>query len=67
MWGTVVVRCQNRSSGTVPRGEAAKIAALVPRSSGIAVKSSGLLPFRGEIRGLIPAVWQISQFGTRES
>lgn len=64
-----------RSGGALPKSElwyrasrgAAKIAALVPRRSGIAVKSSGLVPFRGEIRGLIPAVWQISQFGTRES
>lgn len=25
MWGTVVVRCQNRSSGTVPRGDPSQI------------------------------------------
>ena len=45
----------------------ANLGGLVPRRAVFSAGSSGLVPFRGEISSLIPAVGRILRFGTRKS
>lgn len=43
----------------------ANLGGLVPRRAVFSAGSRGLVPFRGEISSLVPAVGRISRFGTR--
>lgn len=58
--------CQDRRFGTAAERGGGEIGDLVPREEKILAKSRDLVPFRGKIRGLVPALGRISRFGTRE-
>lgn len=45
----------------------ANLGGLVPRRAVFSAGSRGLVPFRGEISSLVPAVGRISRFGTRKA
>ena len=48
------------------KNRTAEIGGLVPREGEMLAKSGGSVPFRGRIRGLVPALGRISRFGTRK-
>lgn len=59
--------CWNRRFGIATERQAGETGGLVPRERETLAKSGGLVPIRGEIRGLVPALGRISRFGTRKS
>ena len=52
--------------GIFPRRRSGEMDDLVPGGGKFVARSGGLVSFRGEIGGLVPALGRISRFGTRE-